>query len=490
MLKRIYLLVFTVFLLTSNVYAGYSLRRCLILPITDSLKGSVGSSVFDRVESYLKESNWCYYQSNSGLIDILNRYQHKLSTYLKNPNVLKVIARKTEAGSLISLGIHTTSAGILFELYVYGENGKDIYYHEKVLYHSVDTDVMAQAAINWLEEYNKSIPFDVRISGILGDSFTVDMGRATGLNAGDEIEFIRPTKKKRHPLFKEIVDWETKPIAQGKIVHVTELQSQGKITRYHNLKDKIKIEDWGLIKKSSKLDPNHKSTVEGSKYSFGKLGELTFEGSINQFSVSVNNTAGTKRQKGLLFGGKVDSELWITRAYWVGFHINFATGSVSKDVGSFAIEDNSLYTVKYRLKVGYKYLPLGFFYGPQIDFFIAYEQDNIALDNNVADKIVGVTYSGFVIGTKANIPLYKKFRLYVHFDFVLLSGFKEDVKIFGDPSGVSSYQFKFGMSYSREINTKFFLGMDLKSSKADYESINTNIAHRRISLVSGVKFTF
>ena len=490
MLKKI-LLFIILSLLSSNIcFAERSLRRCIILPITDTVQGAIGTIVFKQVEQYLKSSSWCYYQSNSGLIDILNRYEHKLESYLKNPSVLKVIARKSDAGSLISINIHSNSAGIEFEMFIHGANGSDILFHEKSLFNNVDPDVMAQMAINWLEEYNNTIPFDAKITGILGDSFTIDMGKSAGINAGDEIEFIRPTKKRKHPLFKEIVDWETKAIAQGKILHVTELQSQGKISRYANLKDKILVDDWGLIKKTTALDPNHRSTEEKKAYKFGKLGEISFAAALNKFNVSKNDSSGTKRQNGLMFGGKVNSEIWITRKYWVGFDLNFATGMVSDDVGTFSVSTNSLYTAKYRIKVGYKYLPLGFFYGPQLDFFIGYEQYNIALDNNIADGIVGVTYSGLVFGSKVNIPVNKKFRLYIHFDFLPFAGFNEDVTANGDSDGVSSYQFKFGGVFHTKPNMSILFGLDLESSKVNYDSSNSNITHKNISFLCGTQLSF
>ncbi len=488
MLKK-FIVIFSI-LLSWQIYGANSLRRCLILPITDGMKASIGPIVFNKVEAYLKNSTWCYYQSNSGLIDILNRYQHKLKEYLQNPEVLKVIARKTKAGSLIGISLDPSSAGIELSVKVYGENGVDVYYSEKTLLNHLDGDVVAQLIINWLEEYNKTIPYDVRVTGILGDSFTLDMGDNIGLNAGDKVDIVRPTKKKRHPLFKEIVDWETKSIAQGRIVHVTEQQAQAKVLKYAGVRERIKLEDWGLIKKTTALDPNHKPTQVEDEYQFGKLGTIAFLSTLNNFSLSQNYSTNSKRQDGFLFGGNIETEIWITRHYWIGLDVGLTTGTLSKDEGEYTAKNTPIYTSRFKLKVGYKYLPLGFFYGPQIDFVFGYESDSLSLDNSIPDQIVGVTYKGLTAGVYGNIPIYKKTRIFLYFDFVPFAGFDEDTKLLGEPDGISIYKFGIGASYSYKMNIEILGGFHVKSSKVSYDSLGCNFIHKNSSFNFGAKFTF
>jgi hypothetical protein len=483
-------LIILLFFLMQNAFSANSLRRCVILPITDNLKGSVANSVFLKVERYLQESNWCYYESNSGLIDLLQRYQHKLDMYLHNPKVLSVIARKTGAGSLINIMIRPGSAGIEIAVKVYGENGTDIYLNEKSIVRTLDNDVVSSMIINWLEEYNKTIPYDVRISGVLGDSFTLDMGSNIGLNTGDKVEFFRATKKKRHPLFKEIVDWETKPVATGNIIHVTDQQAQGKILKYAGVRDRTRLEDWGIIKKSTKLDPNHKPIGREDEYSFGRLGTIALKGNIGTLSVTRNTTGGSNKQSGMMFGGNVDTEMWITRHYWLGLEIDFTTGKIKTDTGSFNLDENSLQTSRYKIKVGHKYLPLGFFYGPQIDFVIGYDSHSFSLENSISDGIVAVNYSGLALGAHASIPVYKKVRINIGFDFIPIASFKEEVIALGEPDGISIYNFKLGAVYNHKPTVDILGGINVKSAKASYDGTESNINHKHISLDAGVRFTF
>ena len=52
-------------------------------------------------------------------------------------------------------------------------------------------------------------------------------------------------------LLKEVIDWDTKAIATGRIVHVGESLSQARVLKYSD-KSLIQIEDWVIIQKNTK----------------------------------------------------------------------------------------------------------------------------------------------------------------------------------------------------------------------------------------------
>ena len=66
----LFLIFLFALVLSSSVQA--SMRRCMLLPIRDSVGGALGFKVFTDVERYLKDSQWCYYTSNSEILNILS----------------------------------------------------------------------------------------------------------------------------------------------------------------------------------------------------------------------------------------------------------------------------------------------------------------------------------------------------------------------------------------------------------------------------------
>ncbi|RPJ72089.1 MAG: hypothetical protein EHM20_14130, partial [Alphaproteobacteria bacterium] len=73
----------------------------MLLPIVDGVDNKLGFKVFEEIENYIKEGSWCTYKSNSELINILGQYSKNLEGHLGNKDVLKVIADKTKAGTMI-----------------------------------------------------------------------------------------------------------------------------------------------------------------------------------------------------------------------------------------------------------------------------------------------------------------------------------------------------------------------------------------------------
>ena len=243
----------------------------MLLPVIDSTDKSMAFMIFEEVEEYLKESDWCYYRSNSGIIDILGNYK-RLSSHLKNTEVLKLIGQKAKAGSLIKISLVSAVSGIEIEMTIIGDNGEDIYFSEKKSFSSVDTIQVAKIIKNWLTEYGRIIPYQGRIKGILGDQFSVDVGKLSGSFAGAKVVIKRPLKKKKHPLFKKVVEWETQTIARGKIIRAKRTHSQGKIEFYEGRKQ-IRLNDWAVLEKMKKRKREDKRFFKEKGHKFGKLGE-------------------------------------------------------------------------------------------------------------------------------------------------------------------------------------------------------------------------
>ncbi|EPZ50522.1 hypothetical protein M902_1537 [Bacteriovorax sp. BAL6_X] len=495
-MKIIKLLITSFLLLLSlDAFASPSARRCMILPVRDSVGGALGYEVFAKVEGYLKSSRWCYYQYNSEIINILSNYKKNLDAALENPKVIKLVSEKTNAGSLIKVKIESLPKGVAVNMQIFGANGRDIYFNEKIELNSDDPGLIAQTVNNWLDQYEKQIPYDARVLGVLGQQFSIDLGKDAGIFTDYEVKVVRPMRRRKHPLLQEVVDWETKTIATGRIVHVGESLSQVKVLRYED-KSLIQAEDWVLISKNTKDSEKRNlkyDPVEGNDRtsSFGRLGEFGLAlkigtGSNNNSSISN----GTKSINGVDFAIAFDSELWLTRNYWVGLELEKGFGKYSKDAGNLVSDSNSMDSSRFRLLAGYKYLPMGFFYGPQVDVFFGYGSYTHGFDNQVADGFTEINFSGILVGAKASMPLVRGIRIYFQFDFMLDPGYEEDVSIFGSAKDTSNFHVAAGAEYKYGPNINLYGGIDYLSDKAEFASDGTKVTVKNTALKGGVKFAF
>lgn len=482
------LILFSIFI-TGNLYAAESMRNCMLLPVTDGVDNKVGFQVFENIENYIKDGTWCTYKSNSELINILGQYSKNLESHLNNKDVLKVVADKTKAGTLIriSLAIGANSSDVRVE--VIGENGEDRYFKEQTLLKTNDSLVISQTIKNWLDIYEKTIPYSGRVKGVLGDQFTIDIGKKSQIYNGSEVVIERPTNKRQHPLLKEVIDYQTEKIADARVFDVSDNQAQARVLSYEGNK-KLRLEDWvkvravELRKAVEQVSFDNKEDLE-----FGKLGSIGIYLNLGSGSVSQSGTT-EKSMDGLLIGGDLEAEIWATRNWWLGLDFGKKLGSYSKDIGTFADENNSTDNSSLRLKIGYKYLPMGFFYGPQVDIYGGYGNYSYGLNTNTADNFTTFTFSGLLLGTRGSIPIYEGMRMYLLIDFLLTSSYKEKVRIFGTDESSSNYRLEFGGQYVYETNITLSAGLQILSNKANFNGTTKEEQFKDTSAKVGAIFTF
>jgi hypothetical protein len=483
-------ILFIILILTlANAYGSESMRSCMLLPITDSLDNKTGFRVFEELESYIKESTWCTYKSNSELINILSQYSKNLEEHMNNKDVLKVIADKTKAGTLIKVGLVMTAGTTDIKVEIIGENGEDKYFKETTQLKSNDVSLISQTIKNWLDVFEKTIPYAGRVKGILGDQFTIDIGKKSSLYNGSEIIIERPTTKRQHPLLKEIVDYQTDKIAEAKVFDVSDNQAQAKITQYETNK-KIKMEDWVKIRASeSKKAIEQINYSDKDKEDFGKLGSVGLFLNVGSGSTSQGGTV-DRSKTAILYGATIEPEMWITRSYWAGLDYSFKFGSYKTDQGTFTQNNYGATNTEFRIKFGYKYLPMGFFYGPQLDGYIGYGNFTYGFDTNKADGFTEYKFSGMLLGTKGSLPIYEKIRLYLVFDFLLTNSYKEKVTVFGTDESSSHYRVEFGGQYAWAPNITFSGGLSIISNKANFSGSTKEEQFKDISAKVGTIFTF
>ncbi|MCR9203504.1 MAG: hypothetical protein NXH75_02935 [Halobacteriovoraceae bacterium] len=475
------------FLFSTTIFAD--MRKCMLLPVRDSIGGALGFKVFEDVELYLKDSGWCYYTSNSEILNILSNYKKNLDSVLENPRVIKIISEKTGTGSLIKVEIINQIKGVDLAIRVVGDNGEDVYFKERTRLNTDDPKVLSQTIKNWLNIYEKQIPYDGRITGVLGNQFSLNVGTNRSIFEGNEVTIIRPTRKRKHPLLKEIIDWETDKLGSGKIIHSTQSQAQGNVTQYDTTK-KLRVGDWVLLDQKSKVGVvEQKKFSDSNDYEFGKLGELSLMFNFGKGSATADN-GGTKKIGGTILGVDLQATLWVTRKYWAGIDISRVTGTLSEEEGTIVNGSNSMSNSFFRLKAGYKYLPMGFFYGPQIDAYVGYASYTYGLDTSSADGFTEVTFNGIMFGAKGSIPIQKVIRAHVELSFLFNPGYEEGGQVYGEDDSARNYALEVGGKYLYAPNMTFDLAYGVNSSKASFIGPVRSLTVKQSTLKLGTTFTY
>ena len=481
--------------LSTNVHAEMNMKKCVLLPIKDNLGGSLSFKIFKNIEESLKNSSWCRYKSNSEIMNILSNYRRDLDNILEDPQVLRVIAEKLNTGSLIKVDLIKEVNSITVRLKVYSDNGEDLYFKEETQSTNDDFKVISQIINNWLEVYARQIPYDGRIIGVLGTQFSIDGGRENSLFDNGDIIILRPTRMKKHPLLKEIVEWESEKIADAKVIFSNKDQAQGKIVKYES-KNKIRVNDWVLIKKTEdklKTDLAERIPFEdeiNDQYSFGKMGTVSLDLILGSTSVTTEDEGTVKKMSGTTYGIDFDVELWITRKYWASLGImrTQATAKGREGIGSDV--ENSSPSSELNVLFGYKYLPMGFFNGPQVDFYGGFSQQKFSLDTISEHGITEVTFNGLALGIRGSLPLQNQFRINAELGIIFNPGFDEAANLYGEDDSASAYKIRFGGSYQYAPNITLDLNYSLNAVKASFLSPVRSISAKVSGVNLGATYTF
>jgi hypothetical protein len=183
-------------------------------------------------------------------------------------------------------------------------------------------------------------------------------------------------------------------------------------------------------------------------------------------------------------------ELWITRNYWLSLDFAKGIGRYSQSSGNLVKTEYPVSSSIMKLKAGYKYLPLGFFYGPQLDGYIGYGQHRYILDSSRVDGLTGVTVSGIIIGLRGNLPLYEKFRANFGLELILFPTYLEEMILYGVPDSQSNYHLEGGVSYEYAPQLNFNFSLESNSNKANFKKSSQEIHFQNTGLKAGISFTY
>jgi len=477
-MKKLYFLIAIlpmVLIFSLNLKAQeLSLRNCMLLPITDGLDGSIGFKVFERIEDYLKESTWCTYKNNSDIINILGNYKRNLQLHLQNHEVLKLIATKVEAGTMMKIKLYNQIKGIGISMEIIGSNGKDIYFKDKTHLTNDSVAVISRTIINWLEVYEKTIPYDGKVLTVVGNQFTVDIGKKSLVNIGNVITVKRPIAKKEHPLLKEIVEWESELLGKGEIFGVSDSQASGVIKNYYS-NNRIKKGDWVRIDKDedkSKVNELQFPTVR--EHEFGKLGVIDLNLILGRGSISSYIGSTDRKVSGWNVGFLARGEFWGTRNLFAKAAIGRTFGAYEPDNARTA-NDNNVSKGYYQIAGGYRFLPLGFFYGPQIDVYGGWAMHSINAEANAAEGFGEWSIHGLFMGARADAPIYRHFRLYLRFDLIPFGAYNEETLIYGTEDSAMSFDLEFGTTYMYSPKLTFKSGFNLINNKTTFNGTNAEV---------------
>src|SRR5690606_39037057 len=99
-------------------------------------------------------------------------------------------------------------------------------------------------------------------------------------------------------------------------------------------------------------------------------------------------------------------------------------------------------------------------------------------------------FTGILLGTKANIPINREYRIFARGEFMPFPSFNESDKIFGSAKSVSSLDLEIGANYQYTPRMSFDGSFETMSRKAKFSGEFKEISYKDNRLKFGVSFNF
>ena len=488
-MKKIFFVIL-VFVSTQVFAENFSMRNCMILPITDTVGNSFSYKVYEGVEKYLKEAGWCDYKSSANIINIFSKYRDRLPEYLQDPSVIKTVAERLRVGTILRIKLSLDIDQVNLSLDVIGENGSDIYFSEKTVINKIETYPTLNTLKNWLEIYEASIPYDGKVLGVLGDQITFSVPKSKRIAIGQDFIVKRLKQKNKHPLLKKIVEWDSVRMGKGKIFNISKGQALGTIKVY-TLDKSVEAGDWIRLEK---YDPRkvleNKDFSKYDKHKFGRLGDLALTFTLSNHTISTNARNDSIRMNGLVYGISAEAEMWITRQYFVSGEFSRKVGNADSASGSPDKGTTAQNSGVMKIAGGFKYLPMGHFYGPQVNVYTGWAKYSYQLDESPDDGFGAGSIDGIILGVSGNIPLEKGIRLFGGGEIIPFAEFNDDDNIFGSSKSISSLVLEIGGTYQWSGGLRLVSSLEIINNSAKFSGSNSELKYSDTTLKLGGIFSF
>lgn len=452
------------------------LHRCYLLPISDELQGTIGDELFRQTESLLQNNQWCEYLSDPKLHQLLKKYQINLNEALSTNEVLKLIAAKSKAGSIIRINTSFQKQALRLTIDILDSAGRDFLYRQS---YDLEDDslekVMENISVS-MQEYAHDLPYQgVVKEGIENDLIIKVIGETT-MRVGDRVRVERAIMPKKHPLLKKVVEWQTEAIGEG-LVHST-YPSFIRVRLEGDFK-KAKIGDWARLIESAPIAKP--KVIEPYKRTVAKLYELT--GKLDFLSpYASNNLDGEseKIQSKIFMGIEGIGHLRLTPEFWTELTLNSHFG--------LAGSASSCQSTSALLKLGYRYHPLKQKQSEFVAPYIGYESTSYDYNSDDTLQFGPTDFTSYLFGLVGHYPLFERYSIISEMNFSLSSKAKTEVSDLSKSSRAKSGFFSLGLRYQWDEQYELTGGLSYKKNQANFDQ--DELSFSTVKLFSGIIYKY
>ncbi len=398
---------------------------------------------------------------------------------------------------------YTLKMGLIFKSGIVIQDSKEIdniFETEKILSHYEDL----------FQNLRSRIPYQGVVLSRTQDQVTINLGKAHGVVANQEVLAIHIAKLNLHPKTQAYISSEK--VIVGKIVlnKVDEFLSFGTVQFEREPQ---------LIKKETKLEfsrldrPNlanmSKNPVEGANQDSPKgewvpraapqYGKLSISGGLVQYTQNINfQTAGNKSVSQWLTPTiKASAELWLNSDFYLELFIRQSSFKIANPVEGSEPGSPNMSLSQYQIKAKFNYALDTSARSPQFQAALGIGSFQSLVDTTTPTSLSNLSYGGTLLGFKGTFPVSDEspIDLGLYFNYFVSRTVKDSAESQG--SGIQINDFGLVLRYMKSLNLAYVFELSFESYGSDFNVLTgtrldptNSISHRLTTTLAGIEYSF
>ncbi len=475
----------------------YQLESVGWLKPYDNVDGIFTEFLDEQYTKYFQAQNRFSIKKLNGLEAVFKNSKTPYYQLIEQAQVLKSIAQKFRVESLIRTKVSKEGETYRFVLqWVYAPRG-DVLSQFEFRYVDpgkekglVDSD-LPEALQKALDQLITKLPFLGQITGIEGDTITVNLGRAQGVSSHEILVLYSLQGVKRHPIEKTIEEWRWQPIGKAQIENVEDSISFAKV---------IETEPGQTVARFQKIKEILPAPVDPQKVAeivqkeSPRLGWVAGNLGFGSYSRDVSASNGTVGRTGSGFATtfEVEGQLWLNSRWLTQASLSTAMTKYSPNDLTTGASTGTSYSgsaSQFRAAAGYAFFPAKTIFDPIGWVHAGLKSTSYSLPAQAADLTGNSSMTSIFVGVGGEIPMNERYSAQLGIDLGLIKMASQTSPSYGDVGSSADLMLSAGATY--RYNDRIFLRLLLKvnSQSMDFPA-GESVSQKMFSLSPSVMYYF
>ncbi len=484
----------------------FSLRTVGVLRSWDNVDGLFNEYVTGAFKEWLQSNSRFTFVDVTRADTLLQGSKLSYLKLLDDREVLGQVAKAIHADTLVRTKVWKEGPRYRFKIDWLHAPKMDLLASETVLLDEpsdgkpFSVDDLRKRLNEGLERLIRQLPYVATVNGRDAKEVTIDVGRSGGIRKGDTLVFATVEEAKMHPLLGALVDWRTHETGRAVVETVEDGLSFARLTEEEPGRTVARLQK--VVKVLPAPEPEASASVNDAEERARALlqpGKLGWAGASlwsglmsRQYATSSAAVAG-RSGSSLLFGARVDGQLWIDSRWSADLSFAYGLSSYSQsDIasGSASPAQGVGATVTHtRLGAGYSFLASPEAEGPKGNFRFGWQSIGYSMPVATADGMGPAGYSGLFVGLSGDLPMRGRWKALLNVDFGVFDSVTANQVISSNSTGSSMINFYLGTQMQWKPRLKLRAGLDLQAQGADFAD-GSVLSHKVVTFGPSLLYSF